>query len=524
MLFTGLTPKLSARARPTRARPTAAMVSTTPDRAASLHATAWTLVGTLAFMLLFPVVLLRGMFLDGIIYATISRNMAEGLGDLWHPFFTATLLNPYYESPTLAFLIQSWFFRALGDVWWVERLYSVLTAVLTAGVIVLIWRRLLLSTVQLRRFAWWAIALWILMPGWFWIYRHNLLENTLGLFAALSVYASLRAMEKTRWWAVWTLVAAAAITAAILSKGPVGLFPAITPAIAWLTMRQQSIQKSLMVQMVLAIFLAGCIGLVVAQPAAREYLPAYFEQQVVASLQGQRDVVESPLGRFHLAWALMVDLALSAVAAGAIVLFARHRRNDVAESGLGRPTVFCLLTAASASLPIMISPKQSAYYAAPSWPFYTLALALWSLPAISALTEDWIASEICDRLSRKIRIAAAAMVIVTLAASPLWHGLVFRDRELIDDVARIGKIVAPHSKIQIDPELRDAYSLHAYLYRRHYISLERSARPDAYYLEPAESESNIPANYTLVDAGLTQLRLYVRSEITTASGPTEPAQ
>jgi 4-amino-4-deoxy-L-arabinose transferase-like glycosyltransferase len=75
-----------------------------------------------AFGMLFPVMLLRGMSLDGITYATIARNMALDVGDLWHPFYTATLLNPFYEQPPLALWLESLLFRLCGDHWWVERL------------------------------------------------------------------------------------------------------------------------------------------------------------------------------------------------------------------------------------------------------------------------------------------------------------------------------------------------------------------------------------------------------------------
>ena len=57
-------------------------------------------------LMLFPVVLLRGMSLDGVTYATIARNMAVGIGDFWHPYYTATLLHPFHEQPPLAFSLE----------------------------------------------------------------------------------------------------------------------------------------------------------------------------------------------------------------------------------------------------------------------------------------------------------------------------------------------------------------------------------------------------------------------------------
>ena len=66
----------------------------------------------------------RGMFLDGITYASIARNLAEGRGRFWEPFYTATIYPAFHEHPPLAFWLQSLWFRALGDHLFVERAYS----------------------------------------------------------------------------------------------------------------------------------------------------------------------------------------------------------------------------------------------------------------------------------------------------------------------------------------------------------------------------------------------------------------
>ena len=41
-----------------------------------------------------PRVTHRGMFVDGVTYASIARNLAEGHGSFWSPSYTATL---YYR-------------------------------------------------------------------------------------------------------------------------------------------------------------------------------------------------------------------------------------------------------------------------------------------------------------------------------------------------------------------------------------------------------------------------------------------
>jgi hypothetical protein len=473
--------------------------------------------------MLFPVVLLRGMSLDGITYATIARNLAVGIGDVWHPYYTATLLHPFYEQPPLALLLEGVFFAALGDQWWVERLYSVLTVIPTIGLLVLIWR-LMLTDASYRQFSWLPILFWIVMPAWYWIYRHNFLENTLGIFTALAVYGSLRAAGDRRWWAAWTIVAAAAIAAAVGSKGPVGLFPAVTPAIAWLTLRRTSFSRAVGLQLALVAALATLAGLVWMHPPAREYLFTYFDKQVLGSLQGARETTISTWGRFYLVWALIVDLAWTGALAVALVVWGRVQSRGlgvggwgVGRTGLGGSSKFCLVTALSASLPIMISPKQSAYYAAPAWPFFCMALAIWVLPDVAALADAWSARASFVRTSRWLRIAALAAALLAVLLSPLWYGRALRDSELMRDVDCIARVVDPRDKIVTGATMEREWSLPAYLYRGHFISLEPAGAAATYRLELAESLEAPGPGYTLEDSGLTLFRLYRRSEVATSA-------
>ena len=84
----------------------------------------------------------RGMFVDGVTYASIARNLSEGRGSFWSPSYTATVYPQFHEHPPFGFWLQSWWFRVLGDHLFVERAYSLAAAIGTALLIALIWRRL----------------------------------------------------------------------------------------------------------------------------------------------------------------------------------------------------------------------------------------------------------------------------------------------------------------------------------------------------------------------------------------------
>src|SRR6266852_7226573 len=78
------------------------------------------LVISLYCLLVLPRMLSYGMFLDGVTYASMARNMAENYGSFWQPYYTATVYPTFYEHPPLGFWLQSWAYRLCGDSVYVE--------------------------------------------------------------------------------------------------------------------------------------------------------------------------------------------------------------------------------------------------------------------------------------------------------------------------------------------------------------------------------------------------------------------
>ena len=60
------------------------------------------LIILLIFMALSNELWSEGMFIDGLYYATIARNLSEGIGSLWFLHFTETSFNIFHEHPPLA--------------------------------------------------------------------------------------------------------------------------------------------------------------------------------------------------------------------------------------------------------------------------------------------------------------------------------------------------------------------------------------------------------------------------------------
>ena len=122
------------------------------------------------FLVLFAMPLVQdGMFIDGVCYAALSNNLANGIGSLWSLKLTDTMFSEFNEHPPLMFGIQSLFFRVLGSGYGTERVYCVLVALLTIFLMARIWRIVFQNTPIM---AWWPLPVFFWIFICFWILTH----------------------------------------------------------------------------------------------------------------------------------------------------------------------------------------------------------------------------------------------------------------------------------------------------------------------------------------------------------------
>jgi 4-amino-4-deoxy-L-arabinose transferase-like glycosyltransferase len=461
-----------------------------PDRAPSArvgstvkHAP-WLAAGALIGALVVPWLLSRGMFWDGVIYSTVARNMTLGLGDAWHPMVTGTFMRHFHEHPPLAFWLQAAFFEVLGDHFWVERAYSLVALAATLTIMVATWRWLLRDSPRAAGCGWLALVLWA--PWGTWCFRHNMLENTMGVFTGLSVYASLRAIASARRWPAWATLAGVSLAAAVMTKGPPALFPTITPLLAWLTIARGERRRVVVVQSAIIGVLAVSLSALLMSEDARSYLGVYWHEQVVSSLLGERERVGSVFGRLNIVMRILRELRIPLAAAGGLLVAARVLEPSTPGAKFRAPMWFCLLTALSASLPIALSPKQGGHYSAPSWPYYSFAVALWCVGGALVLAPR--AARLVSGRPRWWIAGTVACGMLPLLAAVVNYGQSLRDREVIDAAHQLASGVEPGSTLMPierwnDLSTSDQLKLHVYLYRYHQVSLFLEEPRPAFDLE-----------------------------------------
>ena len=194
-----------------------------------IKAFSWFTIGAAAALLL-PVLAMDGMFMDGMLYSAVAHNLANGYGSFWFPRFSemnVAGLETFHEHPPLIFGLQAIWFEFFGSAFWVERTYSLLMAIITAGLIVLTWRSWMQDRSE-KSLVWLPLLLWIIMPTVHWCYHNNMMETTMAVFTTAAVLFSVKARERMFW--PGHLLAGLMVFFAVMAKGIPGLFPIAAPA------------------------------------------------------------------------------------------------------------------------------------------------------------------------------------------------------------------------------------------------------------------------------------------------------
>ena len=455
-----------------------------------------------------------GMFGDGVIYAAIARNLADGLGSIWAPIYDRPG-QAFYEHPPLGFALESLAFRLLGDHLFVERLASIAAGALTMLLIAQLWRQ----TPGPPRAAWVPIIFWLVPSSVTWAIINNLLDVQQALFTTLAVFAYLRALDTGRVdpgksstttstredgrqaaaRIAWAALAGAAIAAAVLVKGPTGLFPLAAPVVAAMVFPRR--QPALRAGIVMAAA-AGAIAVALTlHPAARAALQTYLADQVFASVIGARGQEDRWTSLPH---HLVMGVLLRMTALLGLAWFVARlaRATGRAPAGSSRVALFFLLMGLAASLPIATSRRIIGHYFVPSIPMFALGFA--------ALAYDRVYPALV-RLdaSRRARRTAAALglsLMMTSIALPL-AGIVWEPR----DVARVAEYRALRSTFPTrttagtcEGALAD-FTRTAYLQRFLRLHLDDGPGRDrhAYFIRPLDLPCAPPPHCVVVNTGPT---------------------
>jgi 4-amino-4-deoxy-L-arabinose transferase-like glycosyltransferase len=425
-----------------------------------------------------------GMFIDGVTYAVLSRNLADGAGSFWSPFYTATVYPAFHEQPPLGFGLQAAAFAVAGDSLVVERIFSLVMGILTALLMMGIWRRTLDDTAH----DWLPVVFWLLPSTVTWAIVNNMLENTQAVLTTAAVLVFVRALDAgARSW-VWAAAGGALALGAALVKGPNGFFPLAAPVIAALVVRSRGADALRNGVFMIGATAAGAAALL-SLDAPRTAMWAYWNQHVLGALSGERGGARSAASLAlvrHLLGGIALRMGILLMLISLLGLWRgiRPRMDERVRHWCS----FYLLMGLAGSVPVLASTKIAGHYLVPSIPFYALGCAALALPFVR---------EVQRRASRGAAAAlgAAASVLLVLSVAVPLVGIRVepRDVEWIAEYRTVGAAMPAGQTIGTCGAVANDWGLHAYMQRLFRVSLDVHA-PERYrhYLQLTDRECEAP--------------------------------
>ncbi len=440
----------------------------------------------MVILLYVPYLLAPGMHPDGVTYATISRNLAEGRGTFWEPFFTETFFPAFYEHPPLVFGIESLFFRVLGDHLFVEKLYTFICFLVTGWLLFKMWAILTGDKAN----AWVLFIFWAAIPEVPFDYANNFLENTMGIFCFAACFILLENFLQEKYKKLPIVISGLLIFLGCLSKGPFALFPLALPGLYWLSCTKITFKTALLSTLYLTIILVVCFSILMLWPAAKNNLLTYLSSQVVASIEGKRSL---PGNRLFLLNTLIYKLKPIYFSIPVILLAgaAVIRKKEVKPQY--RIALFFFLMALSVNLPVMISPRQLEQYILCAYAFYALAAAALITPYFNFWINQFIKPN--PAVFKSILFITAMAIIAAGYYAYNYREEYAMDKETLIEVQRLQPYVVKNSVLPVCNNFYRGWPLRALIYREYHISTSGEDSTKAYFLSSEDCKFGAPPGY-----------------------------
>lgn len=461
----------------------------------------------LFFFCVAPFFVQKSMYNDGIWYACISKNLANGIGSFWNPQLTSTIFPTFHEHPPLVFGIQSIFFSLFGNGIVVERFYALFIFLCSAWLVSRLWRQGFMENPAFSSLWPLPIIFWLLNEVIYQFYPGNVLEPTMGAFTLLSILALWKAAEKIRFQSsiLLLVLGSLAVVAATLSKGFVGLFPLALVFLHWLVFRSMSFWQMVFRSAVVIALLVGSYVLLLTDTGALQSLGKYIDSQVLASINAERTAYHHRDSHFYILKRLFEVSIPSLLLLGLLLYPSVKQKALVFNKENTRLASFYALIGVSASFPLMISPKQSFYYLLPAIPFFALAMASLVAPVVHKYLLDL---ENHPNRSRAIQRGLSVLLLVSVIFTMAKVGAISkRDKVSLPDIEKIGAIVPHGSTVGAK-----AYTaqLVGYLYRNYEINIDTNEFNYEYLILDGDKAISEPKNFSKALEGTKRFHLYQR--------------
>lgn len=449
-----------------------------------------------------------GVFMDGMLYISVAKNLADGMGTFWEPHFSKTVMTVFREQPPLYFGLLAVFFKIFGSGMFVERLFCFLCFVLTLFYIHKIWKALFFNDLLSAKNSWLPVLFFATIPICFWSYSNHVEETVMTLFATMSVYYLSEALFLKEKIIINLFIAGICVFLSSLTKGIQGLFPITGVFFYWMVSRQLSFKKNLVYSAILVGTPAFIyLMLILFNEHIYRVFKLYLENRLGKAFNST--VHNTTDNHFEIVIRLFTELIPMFILMGIIYLFHRKNMSDKTEQKSNRvKIVWLLLIGFSGSLPLASTLEQRGFYLLTSLPLFAISGALIVSGRMKELIENINISGNKYRYSKLITIG---IFLFSVGFTISKIGEAKRDKELLADIYSFGKFIPRGEIVTIPEEMWNDWNLQTYSIRYNYISLKMADTTNRYFFIRKNLPKNlVPEGYEPYPIKTYYLDLYLR--------------
>jgi 4-amino-4-deoxy-L-arabinose transferase-like glycosyltransferase len=223
---------------------------------------------SLLFILIIRDLFRDGMFMDGLLYASVANNLANGLGSFWHPHFSQTVMPDFHEQPPLLFGIEAVFMKLFRNSIYAERIYGLLVVLISIFLIHKLWKCISQDRNE-KNISWLPVLFWLCIPVCYWSYANNMEEPTMGMFdLGAMLFISKSIIQRNRTY-LNLFLAALMLIAASMCKGFQGLFPLTAIFFYWVLFKNISFSKMLKNSIFILLVIVAFYGIILLNESVR---------------------------------------------------------------------------------------------------------------------------------------------------------------------------------------------------------------------------------------------------------------
>jgi 4-amino-4-deoxy-L-arabinose transferase-like glycosyltransferase len=448
-----------------------------------------------------------GVFMDGMLYICVSKNLADGLGTFWEPHYSLTYYTVFREQPPLYFGLLAAFYKVFGTSMYVERLFCFVCFTFTLIYIHRIWKTLFSDDEQISKNSWLPILFFISIPICFWSYSNHVEETVMTLFTTMSVYYLSKVLFKKENVIFYLILAGVCVFLSSLTKGIQGLFPITAVFSYWMVSNKDiSFKKNILYSLILVgtPVLIYTI-LIFFNNHIYDVFKLYFENRLGRTFNDAARTTTD--NRFEIMFRLFTELIPMFILMLFIYLFSKRYKVVVLNKDEHFTKItWLLLIGFSGSLPLMITLEQRGFYLLTTLPFFTMAGAALLSIRMGILVEKINSDGVFYKYA-KWTTFIILLFSITFTISKI--GETKRDKNLLSDIYNIGKIIPHGNIVSIAPEMEQDHTFREYLIRNFYISTDDGNTQNEYFIIRKNLSNNVvPKSYLLYPLETKEIDLY----------------